>query len=105
MLQWGRGFVATEGEANARRPRWPGAASMGPWLRSHGRAGAGGQRGAVIRASMGPWLRSHGRRERLAVDHAPFPASMGPWLRSHGRQVCDPRSTWLPRSFNGAVAS
>ena len=36
-LQWGRGFAATEGTAKARALASDRMASMGPWLRSHGR--------------------------------------------------------------------
>ena len=36
-------------------------------------------------ASMGPWLRSHGRALWI-LEHVRWEwASMGPWLRSHGR--------------------
>ena len=60
-LQWGRGFAATEGSNARHRCRDPGDASMGPWLRSHGRIER--RRPPPFRpvASMGPWLRSHGR--------------------------------------------
>jgi len=112
-LQWGRGFAATEGAGRSigRRSRSP--ASMGPWLRSHGRASTGlsprcryplqwgrgfaateGQHGrrahqGPVGASMGPWLRSHGRRRCLRSQFGLHLASMGPWLRSHGRSGAD----------------
>ncbi len=80
-LQWGRGFAATEGVRNRERRRPPELASMGPWLRSHGRfLQTLGLNGTAV-ASMGPWLRSHGRVE----DAGGVPA---------GRD-----------GFNGAVAS
>ena len=85
--------------------------------------------GAVAEASLGPWLRSHGRRQPDRRHHARIAqlqwgrgfaategrrrrsmrrscvASMGPWLRSHGRT---PKQKAWPASqpgFNGAVAS
>ena len=128
-LQWGRGFAATEGHrrnpmsdvpssfngAVASQPRKgrhfaPGHelenASMGPWLRSHGRSTPSRLEPQSNRASMGPWLRSHGRPaswfSRLTPD---VQASMGPWLRSHGRNTRCKRSCCLRERFNGAVAS
>ena len=38
VLQWGRGFAATEGDRPAIGADLLIQASMGPWLRSHGRA-------------------------------------------------------------------
>ena len=61
--------------------------------------------GAVAEASMGPWLRSHGRRGRLAADDLHEDASMGPWLRSHGRLSSTGPTSRSGRGFNGAVAS
>jgi len=37
-LQWGRGFAATEGRGQSPGLRSFHRASMGPWLRSHGRS-------------------------------------------------------------------
>ena len=128
-LQWGRGFAATEGCHPQAQLRDPGEASMGPWLRSHGRTKYGQTPTLKCRASMGPWLRSHGRRQPDRRHHARIAqlqwgrgfaategrrrrsmrrscvASMGPWLRSHGRT---PKQKAWPASqpgFNGAVAS
>ena len=40
-LQWGRGFAATEGRILVVGAELVDRASMGPWLRSHGRLGTG----------------------------------------------------------------
>ena len=61
-------------------------ASMGPWLRSHGRLGAKVMAATEPLASMGPWLRSHGRLADGVGSRPGQTASMGPWLRSHGRE-------------------
>ncbi len=111
MLQWGRGFVATEGRIPAKPRAEEEEASMGPWLRSHGRTSALTTRPTTWRlqwgrgfvategenprrldpparhASMGPWLRSHGRLPSPPLLTLIGGASMGPWLRSHGRRV------------------
>ena len=81
MLQWGRGFAATEG--------W--------WARL--------DMARQERASMGPWLRSHGREPLTGRGDDGRLASMGPWLRSHGRRVTLRFSRCWPNCFNGAVAS
>ena len=47
-------------------------------------------------ASMGPWLRSHGRPTACFRRPPSCGASMGPWLRSHGRGVNDAEA-WLCR--------
>ena len=63
-LQWGRGFAATEGQASFQtspRPRrFNGAVASQPR-----KVGAKICDSCHCRASMGPWLRSHGRSERL----------------------------------------
>ena len=41
-LQWGRGFAATEGDGAERGDDVANDASMGPWLRSHGRGRGSG---------------------------------------------------------------
>ena len=105
------------------------AASMGPWLRSHGR------KENRIPPKDSAWLQwgrgfaaTEGRLSRERVYPARSPASMGPWLRSHGRlpaAVGTPprqmlqwgrgfaategerrsRRRGTARRFNGAVAS
>ena len=47
LLQWGRGFAATEGESRYASVDAGRTASMGPWLRSHGRGRVGGGEVAV----------------------------------------------------------
>jgi len=98
-------------------------ASMGPWLRSHGRGPTWRPCRCPCQASMGPWLRSHGRQagwsaapwsEQLqwgrgfAATEGPRwiglgsgagRASMGPWLRSHGR-----RRPWAERGCGGSAS-
>ncbi len=109
-LQWGRGFAATEGGAQAHHLRPALDASMGPWLCSHGRPPPF----CATPASQGrlQWGRgfaaTEGHRQFLgwsptlsgfngAVALQPrkglagrgprgvLQASMGPWLCSHGR--------------------
>ena len=105
------------------------AASMGPWLRSHGR------KENRIPPKDSAWLQwgrgfaaTEGRLSRERVYPARSPASMGPWLRSHGRlpaavgtpprqmlqwgrgfaatEGVDCRQAGIVKtSFNGAVAS
>ena len=60
-LQWGRGFAATEGLEHRHQVDAGLAASMGPWLCSHGRGAADARSAGLRGASMGPWLCSHGR--------------------------------------------
>ncbi len=60
-LQWGRGFAATEGVGVLKSRLGRLAASMGPWLCSHGRGNVEVVRAVLSVASMGPWLCSHGR--------------------------------------------
>ena len=129
LLQWGRGFAATEGRSSgvpqvdipgfngavASQPRkglkkgrkkphnfcFNGAVASQP-RKGRCRDGASGR----SQASMGPWLRSHGR----AFFPRPRPqawrlASMGPWLRSHGRPTPATRGRVSVPCFNGAVAS
>ena len=176
VLQWGRGFAATEGASDsssgktrtrfngavASQPRKAGtiASQGGPHARFNGAVASQPRKvsrlphlAALNAASMGPWLRSHGRKEnrippkdsawlqwgrgfaategrlsRERVYPARSPASMGPWLRSHGRlpaAVGTPprqmlqwgrgfaategerrsRRRGTARRFNGAVAS
>ena len=80
-------------------------ASMGPWLRSHGRVKQLGLTAAMERASMGPWLRSHGRSRRPSQKP-------GPWHCFNGAVASQPRKVLVRvghrprlRRFNGAVAS
>jgi len=61
QLQWGRGFAATEGNADRAVAAALSDASMGPWLCSHGRIVGGSFVCGASGASMGPWLCSHGR--------------------------------------------
>ncbi len=110
LLQWGRGFAATEGQPTVVRFSMADAASMGPWLRSHGRlfllrplqqpayrfngAVASQPRkevgGAVNLKNVSAlqWGRGFAATEgrgRWPDGHRGHYASMGPWLRSHGR--------------------
>ena len=136
LLQWGRGFAATEGRqlgkdcgrlagfngAVASQPRKGRAGAQGhcPLCRFNGAVASQPRKGPHDkvgnighRASMGPWLRSHGRQVKgkqcaslkcfngavasqprkavFLIRSASYKqASMGPWLRSHGRVVLDP---------------
>ncbi len=151
-LQCGRGLGATEcclpphlvfertsfNGAVALQPRNAGVshggpaqwrASMGPWLRSHGRLAATGASVDRRGTSMRPSLRGHGRwpgvrwtagridcfngtvasQPRKEGAHGRYHghrlASIGPWLCSHGRAwSCRTHAASRTR-FNGAVAS
>ena len=114
LLQWGRGFSATEGRRGFPWCETSSVASMGPWLLSHGRRRVSvvercrvghGFNGAVAsqpRKGRGDGtprrsgVRFNGAvasqpRKDLPSASGPDPvpsASMGPWLLSHGRIVC-----------------
>ena len=110
LLQWGRGFAATEGGDAGTTAVGGRRASMGPWLRSHGRAAgsmptsrpaSGLQWGRGFAATEGAcctvgvrcplrlqWGRGFAATEGWDDSLCPRAgkrASMGPWLRSHGR--------------------
>ena len=95
QLQWGRGFAATEGAPATTESSVDVSLQWGRGFAAteggHDQAGQVKEHGA----SMGPWLRSHGRTRRTHHVHGDFDASMGPWLRSHGRKFFRGRmDTW-----------
>ena len=128
-LQWGRGFAATEGPWFWSTPSPRRDASMGPWLRSHGReeivehlrGAAASFNGAVASqprkgtnepghywasASFNGAVASQPRKDLLHRHRDCFEsASMGPWLRSHGREGMARHLVDCGLGFNGAVAS
>ncbi len=80
LLQWGRGFAATEGKG----------------------AGPNGQTGWVLQWGRG-FAATEGQ-EPGAVGDDRRVASMWPWLCSHGRGACPPADETRDPRFNGAVA-
>ena len=85
-LQWGRGFAATEGPCSRAMISWPSTRFNGAVASQPRKVHPADHRGPPARrASMGPWLRSHGRSPSAEPSRSTPPASMGPWLRSHGR--------------------
>ena len=84
-LQWGRGFAATEGfwAAMPRMERWQcfnGAVASQP------RKGRGLCHARILSSRFNGAVASQPRMGgRRHVGGAPRYASMGPWLRSHGR--------------------
>ena len=129
VLQWGRGFAATEGCRG--RADCSGPTSFNGAVASQPRKVVSllEQEGRTIHASMGPWLRSHGRgrwppptataRGRFNGAVASQPRKGGKWpthsvgpARFNGAVASQPRKAALrpasgggPRGFNGAVAS
>ena len=80
------------------------AASMGPWLCSHGNSPTVFTGPSRYTASMGPWLCSHGNKLRNRDLVRAGLASMGPWLCSHGNAVALLPTNPTHACFNGAVA-
>ena len=84
-LQWGRGLAATEGRHNAIGNSRCGQASMGPWLRSHGRKNNVRpnataillQWGRGFAATEGPRSRSCSKRETMLQWGRGFAATEG----------------------------
>jgi len=106
-LQWGRRFVAAEGELDLPSRVILLVASMGPPLRCGGRWRPSWSTPATCTsASMGPPLRCGGRKaERVCAAQRTGPASMGPPLRCGGRPLGGVCSGGEVRRFNGAAAS
>ena len=105
QLQWGRGFAATEG---AFAQRIMSLADLLQWGRGFAATEGFAPSTPITReqiASMGPWLRSHGRQVTRGGGRMLIEASMGPWLRSHGRGRIGPDRPGDCCGFNGAVAS
>jgi len=103
-LQWGRGFAATEGGVVPGPPAVFRPASMGPWLRSHGRTCAEGA------AKYGDWLqwgRGFAATEGLTSGASAKVAVLLQWGR--GFAATEGEEGWPGshhrRCFNGAVAS
>ena len=94
VLQWGRGFAATEGAASRQRRCTGLDASMGPWLCSHGRLfrlWSWADRHTQLQWGRG-FAATEGRRA-IEAEGKQSRASMGPWLCSHGRLTPLSRST------------
>ena len=89
-LQWGRGFAATEGNGEPAAKQ-ASAASMGPWLRSHGRT-ASNSRPTASRALQ--WGRGFAATEgKKATTRKPRSS------RFNGAVASQPRKGGLPKSF------